>query len=117
MNPAPFARSTIASFAASIVATCLAAGPLAGGSAAQKSFLTWDGNSAGDSLGYSVAGAGDVNDDGYPDVIVGARDDSPSGLAGAGSAYVYSGKDGTLIWAEHGTQVGEVFGYSVAGVG
>jgi hypothetical protein len=43
-------------------------------------------------LGWSVAGAGDVNDDGYADVIVGA----PSYSAGElkeGAAFVYLGED------------------------
>jgi hypothetical protein len=50
-------------------------------------------------------------------VIVGAPEDDPGGLLGAGSAFVYSGSDGALIWARHGTQVNEDFGTSVAGVG
>jgi FG-GAP repeat len=84
---------------------------------AQTGFYTWTGDSANDSLGYAVGAAGDVNADGWPDVITGARDDDPSGISGAGSAYVWSGKDGTLIWAVHGTQLNEKFGYSVNGVG
>ena len=45
---------------------------------------------AGDYAGYSVAGAGDVNGDGYADVVVGAygADDSTSG---GGTAYILWG--------------------------
>jgi len=89
----------------------------AGQSAAQTPVLSWDGDSADDHLGYAVGDAGDVNNDGYLDVILGAPENDPSGIANAGSAYVRSGKDGALIWARHGTQVGEGFGTSVAGVG
>ncbi|HTE04663.1 MAG TPA: FG-GAP-like repeat-containing protein, partial [Planctomycetota bacterium] len=101
---------------ASLFAAGLVGALLVGSAAAQTSFLSWNGDTTNDSFGYAVAGAGDVNGDGFPDVVIGARDDDPAGIAGAGSAYVQSGKDGTLIWALHGTQVGEAFGTSVAGV-
>ena len=101
----------------SLLAAGLAGSLLAGTSAAQSTFLQWDGDSIADSFGYSVDGAGDVNGDGFPDVIVGAPENDPSGIAGAGSAFVYSGSDGALIWARHGTQVNEEFGKAVAGVG
>ena len=43
-----------------------------------------------DLLGWSVAGAGDVNQDGCADVIVGAPCADPGGTDSAGSAFVYS---------------------------
>ncbi len=43
-----------------------------------------------DSFGGAVSGAGDVNDDGYDDIVVGAELDSDLGYA-AGSSYVYLG--------------------------
>ena len=57
------------------------------------------GDMAGDNLGRSVSGAGDINGDGLDDLIVGA----PEGYDGdirAGEAYVIYGKAGT------GTQFG-----------
>jgi len=45
----------------------------------------------GDSAGFSVSGAGDVNGDGFDDVIVGAPGASSNG-PGSGSSYVVFGK-------------------------
>ena len=45
------------------------------------------GETTGDWVGHSVASAGDVNGDGFPDLIVGAQDRA----AGAGSSYVVFG--------------------------
>ncbi len=51
-----------------------------------------NGASAGDAVGTAVAGAGDLNGDGLPDLLVGAPAASPSGRSGAGIGYVvYSG--------------------------
>ncbi len=48
------------------------------------------GANAGDKLGYSVSGAGDVNGDGYDDVIVGAPYNATGGTE-AGQANIYFG--------------------------
>lgn len=57
-------------------------------------------------FGYAVSGAGDVNNDGHPDVIVGASQISGVEAFGEGRAYVFSGPDGTLLRtleSPHGT--------------
>jgi hypothetical protein len=58
-----------------------------------KVLLTLNAEKPVDSFGRHVDGVGDVNGDGYADVIVGAPDNAAGGK-GAGRAYVYSGKDG-----------------------
>lgn len=70
-----------------------------------------DGANAGDGLGISVADAGDVDGDGFSDFIVGAEGTSSS----AGSAYLYSGKDGSLLYEKDGLVANAHFGRSVAG--
>jgi hypothetical protein len=76
-----------------------------------------NGAAIGDHLGYQVAGAGDVDGDGKADFIVGAPQANPGGLADAGSAYLYSGADGSLIFQKHGTVTGDYLGLSVSGAG
>jgi len=67
-----------------------------------------------DSFGRHVEGVGDVNHDGYADVIVGAPDNNGAG-AKAGRAYVYSGKDGKVLLTLSGEKAGDQFGSAVAG--
>ena len=81
--------------------------------------LIWqfDGQADGDELGRCVSGAGDVNGDGFDDLIVGARNADPGGVGHAGSAYVYSGATGTLLWQFDGQAANEQLGESVSGAG
>ena len=81
--------------------------------------LLWEfhGSEANEFLGGSVAGAGDVNADGFPDLIVGAEWANPGGRARAGSAYVLSGPDGALLWRFDGDRSESLFGWAVAGAG
>ncbi|MCB9833023.1 MAG: FG-GAP repeat protein [Planctomycetes bacterium] len=76
----------------------------------------WHGAGVDDAFGCYVAGAGDVNADGFPDVIVGAYRDDDNGLT-SGSASVYSGLDGALLYHFNGNDPGDHFGYCVAGAG
>ncbi len=53
-------------------------------------------NQAEASFGFSVACAGDVNGDGYSDVIVGA-DNYDNGQANEGSAFIYQGSSSGIV--------------------
>lgn len=79
------------------------------------------GGTARDRFGYSLAGAGDVNDDGYDDLIVGApyedNDDGEHLHENAGSAQVFSGRDGKLLYTFRGPSRGDALGWSVGGLG
>lgn len=46
-----------------------------------------------DSAGWAVSGAGDVNDDGFDDVIIGAPGAAPNDSFNAGEAYILFGKN------------------------
>ncbi len=69
---------------------------------------------AAESFGSHISGAGDVNRDGFADVIVGAPGKEGENRI-PGRAYVYSGKDGTVLLTLEGERVGDEFGSTVAG--
>ena len=76
----------------------------------------FDGDSANDSFGNSVSGAGDVNGDGFADLIVGAVGDDNISRNG-GSARVLSGSDGSVLHTFDGDRPNDQFGFSVSGAG
>jgi hypothetical protein len=67
--------------------------------------------------GSACDGAGDLNQDGYDDVIVGCRGASPDGLFKAGQAVIYSGFDGSELLRVDGRHEKDGLGSGVAGVG
>jgi hypothetical protein len=72
------------------------------------------GDSTAGNFGGAVSGAGDVDGDGYADVLVGA-----SGAAGrltrSGRAFVFSGRTGARLLALDGERENDAFGSTVAG--
>jgi hypothetical protein len=85
-----------------------------------------DGNEAGAHLGVSVAGAGDVNGDGYDDLIVGADQYTGTGNTHQGAAFVWLGgasglgpstNISTADWSAFGVQTSAHLGFSVASAG
>lgn len=89
-----------------------------------------DGIGAGDNSGRSVSGAGDVNGDGFDDLVIGAYRASPNGANSAGQSYVVFGKasgfpavtaldslDGTDGFRLDGIDQSDRSGISVSGAG
>jgi hypothetical protein len=77
---------------------------------------TIDGLAAGDECGYAVGGAGDLNRDGFADFIVGSHlADAPR--PDTGTARVFSGRDGSVLFSLRGDVEGDHFGAWVGGVG
>ncbi len=54
-----------------------------------------NGAAAGNALGVSVSAAGDINGDGFSDLIIGANTADPNGLTDAGSSFVLFGSNST----------------------
>nr|MBA3756145.1 FG-GAP repeat protein [Nitrosomonas sp.] len=88
-----------------------------------------DGEASFDRSGESVSSAGDVNGDGFDDVIIGARLAGPNGDS-SGSSYVVFGKapgfsaamdlsslNGSNGFRLDGTAAGDISGYSVSSAG
>jgi hypothetical protein len=79
-----------------------------------------EGNQSGATFGGSLGTAGDVNGDGYADVIVGALQ-YDDGQSQEGAAWVYMGAAGgpstTPVWVQEGNQAGALYGCSVGTAG
>src|SRR4028119_1835166 len=84
----------------------------------------------GDQSGSSVSSAGDVNGDGFDDLIIGARYADPNGINAAGQSYVVFGSnsgfgadlnlwdlDGSKGFAINGIAAGDISGRSVSSAG
>lgn len=93
-----------------------------GGPGGLGATAAWTGNGpAGSGFGTAVAGAGDVNDDGFADVIIGAPQARNSANVIVGRAFVYygsgSGLPATANWRAESDLPNANFGISVDGAG
>jgi len=89
-----------------------------------------NGIATGDASGYSVSSAGDVNGDGFDDLIIGASSADPNGIPNAGQSYVVFGSNsgfaadlnlstlsGSNGFAINGIAAGDSSGRSVSSAG
>ncbi|MFK5955772.1 MAG: VCBS repeat-containing protein [Planctomycetota bacterium] len=77
----------------------------------------WNGAAMDDHFGVSVSNAGDLDGDGFADILIGAHRADPSGLVNGGSAYAYSGIDGSLLYVWSAPGAGDLFASSVSAAG
>ena len=81
---------------------------------------TFESNQLNGQLGMGVSTAGDINGDGYSDVIVGAYSYS-NGQSGEGSAFLFQGSaaglSSTPSWTGESNQAGANYGFSVSTAG
>lgn len=98
-----------------------------GGSNGPGSKPDWEmsGEQPGSGAGFTVAAAGDVNGDGFADILVGAYNQTNSASArtipSQGKVFLYTGGTNGLskgpVWAPVGEGKSSRFGYSVHGAG
>lgn len=67
-------------------------------------------------LGFSLGSLRDINGDGIQEILAGAPDSSPDGRKEAGSAYIFSGLDGSQLLHFAGPISGEEVGISVSAI-
>jgi len=104
-----------------LLASILFALPFTAAAAAQvggssEAFYHINGNSTDQQFGRSVAYLGDLDQDGIDDILVGSPRSDPGGIFNAGSVFVYSGADGSLLRQWDGVHASQEFGSVVAGL-
>src|SRR4028118_657152 len=70
-----------------------------------------------DNSGWSVSSAGDVNGDGFDDLIIGARLADPNGILGAGQSYVVFGSNSGFGASFNLSTLNGSNGFAINGIG
>ena len=79
--------------------------------------LQVDGIFQSQQLGRAVAGVDDLSGDGIPDLVGGSIFHDSNGLNGAGHVAVFSGADGSFLYAVDGTATNGRFGSQIVSLG
>lgn len=82
----------------------------------RHALYSWAGTSANEQLGFAVAAAGDMDLDGFPDILIGAPG-AVSGGQAVGKVLLRSGKDGIVLRTWTGITDGGRFGHAIAVAG
>jgi len=81
--------------------------------ASGKVLMSFSGTSNGDFFGEPVSGAGDVDGDGWPDLLVGAHRADFNGTD-SGAVTLFSGRTGQVLFRIDGERAGDYFGHACA---
>ena len=80
-----------------------------------------DGDQGGARFGFDVESAGDVNGDGYDDIIVGQPNRQVSGQNNGGRAQIFLGSSSgiatTAVWTVESNAPGGILGFAAVGIG
>jgi len=74
------------------------------------------GEAATEGYGIGISDAGDVDGDGFDDLVIGAWQHAGAAPSG-GKVYVHSGKDGSILHTITGKVPGETLGFDTTGMG
>ena len=77
----------------------------------------WQGRNGGRHFGYSIAGVGDIDRDGYPDIAVGLPAFQNDPVLQQGGVLVFSGLTHSVIRHYQGHEMGDGFGASISPTG
>lgn len=80
------------------------------------SMYPMSGRTMNERFGSAIGTAGDINGDGFDDLIVGSPNDSSFAFE-VGSVRVFSGEDGIVLLTLHGTLLSDHFGTAVSSAG
>ena len=78
---------------------------------------SFDGERPGDRFGQAVSSAGDVDNDGVVDFLVGAPGYDAAGMADSGRISLFSGANFSLLGSPEGQNAGDGFGSALARLG
>ncbi|MEO8161673.1 MAG: FG-GAP-like repeat-containing protein, partial [Arenimonas sp.] len=81
-----------------------------------QTLRVFTGDKAGEGFGIGAGRTGDVNGDGYADLVIGSWQYSGAAWSG-GRVRVFSGKDGSTLQTFTGRVPGETLGFDAVGVG
>lgn len=101
----------------------LVLGPVSGETNLSTSYAKFNGEAAGDITGFPLASGGDINNDGYDDILIGAcRESSASSWAGAMYVVLGPASAGTMSLSTAdakvtGEEAGTYLGFPVASAG